>query len=323
MPSNAQVSDEASSIPKDAKTNFLHLSDAEFLVKLRSFAKFKERSHQTHHQVHVPELTTRLQLDTSLPTPSEDASPPAPDAPVPNLANTSPISVVYLGNSMLERFKTSGITTDMGKLGDTGVAWNAGVGGDSNQNVAYRLTEGLYDMLKTAKKDVCDIKLWILASGTNNLQKKRAFRKQDMESWRVLVEACLRIAPESTVLACDMSYRLDIPDEIVDQSNEMLREVVGEINEALRVENMEKEHELQTYEAQTERDREDKVKWVGTRHMFSKNMLDDHVHLNEEGYWLWDFALWPHVFKVLGVPTEKDDELLDGMKVSEIPGFSQ
>ncbi|KAI4628812.1 hypothetical protein J4E83_003365 [Alternaria metachromatica] len=308
MPSKAQQSNAASSIPTDAKTNFLHQSDAEFLEKLRPFAKFKERSRQTHHQVHVPELTARLQLDTTLPIPSEDASPPAPDALVPNLANTSPISVVYLGNSMLERFKTSGITTDIGKLGDTGVAFNAGVGGDSNQNVVYRLTEGLYDMLKTAKKDVCDIKLWIVASGTNNLQKKRAFRKQDVESWRVLVEACLRIAPESTVLACDISYRLDIPDGIVDQSNKMLREVVGEINGALRVE---KEHELQTCEDQTERDREDKVKWVDTRHMFIKNMLDDHVHLNEEGYWLWDFVLWPHVARVLVVPTEEDDQLLD------------
>ena len=304
MPSNAQQSNATSSIPTDAKTNFLHQSDAEFLEKLRSFAKFKERSHQTHHQVHVPELIARLQLDTPLPTPSEDTSPPAPDAPVPNLTNTSLISVVYLGNSMLERFKTSGITTDIGKLGDTGVAWNAGVGGDSNQNVVYRLTEGLYSTLKTAKKDVCDIKLWIVSSGTNNLQKKRAFRKQDVESWRVLVEACLRIAPESTVLACDMSYRLDIPDSVVDQSNEMLREVVGEINEALRVE---KEHELQTYEAQTERDRSDHVKWIEKRHMFSKNMLDDHVHLNEEGYWFWDFVLWPLVANVLGVPIQKND----------------
>ena len=308
MSSNAQQSNAATSLPTDAKTSFLHLSDAEFLERLRSFAKFKQRSHQTHYQVHVPELTARLQLYAPLPTPDKDVSPLAADAPTPNLSNTSPITVVYLGNSMLERFKTSGITTDIGKLGDTGVAFNAGVGGDSNQNVAYRLTEGLYDMLKTAKKDVCDIKLWIVASGTNNLQKKRAFRKQDVESWRVLVEACLRIAPESTVLACDMSYRLDIPDEIVDQSNEMLREVVGEINGTLRAE---KEHELQDYEAQTERDREDKVKWVDTRHMFIKNMLDDHVHLNEEGYWLWDFVLWPHVARVLVVPTEEDDQLLD------------
>jgi len=307
MPPNAQQSNAASNIPKDAKTNFLHLSDAEFLEKLRSFAKFKERSHQTHHRVHIPELIARLQFDTPLPTPSEDASPPAPDAPVPNLSNTSPITVVYLGNSMLERFKTSGITTDIGKLGDTGVAFNAGVGGDRNQNVVYRLTEGLYNMLKTAKKDVCDIKLWILASGTNNLQKKRAFRKQDVESWRVLVEACLRIAPASTVLACDMSYRLDLPDGIVDQSNEMLREVVGEINEALRVENMEKEHGLQANEAQTERDRSDQVKWIETRHMFSKDMLDDHVHLNEEGYRVWDSVLWPLVANVLGGPTEEDD----------------
>jgi len=104
-----------------------------------------------------------------------------------------------------------------------------------------------------------------------------------------------------------MPYRLDIPDGIVDQSNEMLREVVGEINGALRVENMEKEHELQTYEAQTERNRSDQVKWIETRHMFSKDMLDDHVHLNEEGYRVWDSVLWPLVANVLGGPTEEDD----------------
>lgn len=307
MPSNAKQSNAASSISTDAKVNFLHQSDAEFLGKLQSFAKFKERSHQTHHTVHVPELTARLQLGTPLPAPGKDACPPAIDTPTPNLSRTSPITIVYLGNSMLERFKTTGIATNIGKLGDTGVAFNAGVGGDSNQNVAYRLTEGLFDMLKTAKKDVCDIKIWIVASGTNDLQKKRAFRKQDVESWRVLVEACLRIALESTVLACDMSYRLDVPDGIVDQSNDMLKEVVGEIDEALCVENMEKEKELQMDESQAEGGREDQVKWIEARHLLDQDRLDDHVHLNQEGYRVWDTALWPLVANVLGVPTEKDN----------------
>jgi hypothetical protein len=62
------------------------------------------------------------------------------------------------------------------------VAWNACVGGDENESVAYRFTEGLYDMLSNAKKERCDIKVWVLAPGTNNLHAKCAFRQQDVES---------------------------------------------------------------------------------------------------------------------------------------------
>jgi hypothetical protein len=45
-----------------------------------------------------------------------------------------------------------------------------------------------------------------------------------------LVEACLKIAPKSTVLACDVSYRKDVLDVVVDLSNEMFKGVVGDVN---------------------------------------------------------------------------------------------
>lgn len=207
-----------------------------------------------------------------------------------NLSNKTAINVIYLGNSMLERLKTTGKTT---KLAGLDVAWNAGCGGDKNENVVYRLSEpqGLYSILKFAHNDEvkegeerkCDIKLWVLASGTNNLHPKRGLRDEDVKSWRVLVQSCLSIAPGSQVVACDVFHRKDIEDRLVDEGNENLRRVVEELNRDLG---------------------EDKVKWVEARHLISKEMLVDHVHLNEEGYGVWDRVLWPYVAEALGMERE-------------------
>ena len=203
--------------------------------------------------------------------------------------------------SLALAIKTTGANTNIGRLGNMGVAWNAGVGGDKNESVAYRLNEGLYDMLRNAKKERCNIRVWILTSGTNNLHAKRPFRKQDVESWRMLVETCLRIAPESMVLACDMTYRKDIADVFVDESNRMLKEVVEEMNEILQ-KDMEKEDHSQSGKCQG-----DRVKWIDSRHVISKDMLVDHVHLNEEGYRTWHTALWPLVAEVLGILSKESE----------------
>lgn len=125
-----------------ARTSSLHSStdaaDSEFLTKLHSHAKYKQRSHQTHHDIHLHELNARLNLDLTLPP---IPNPPADDPfyTLPNLTNTSDIEVVLLGNSMLERFKTTGAATRLGNLESV---WNAGCGGDKNENVLYRLEQG-------------------------------------------------------------------------------------------------------------------------------------------------------------------------------------
>lgn len=268
------------------KPSWLQISDEEFLTRLKTSAKHKERSHQTHRNIHLPELNARLNLSLDLP----DPSPPPHDGPYalhPDLTNTSKIEVVYFGNSMLERFKTSGRDTELGKLGREGKAWNAGCGGDKNENVLYRLSQdqGLYPLLKKAGEEnpsKCAIKLWVLASGTNNLHPKRGLRAPDIESWRLLVEACLRIAPESRVLACDGFYRKDISDELVDVGNQALKGVVEEMNREM-----------------IDSGWEERVMWLEAREAIGKDMLVDHVHLMEKGYRVWDDRLWPSVQEFL------------------------
>ncbi|RYN30743.1 hypothetical protein AA0114_g12238 [Alternaria tenuissima] len=58
----------------------LHLYNDDFLNRLQALAKFRDRVHKTHQQVHVPELNRRLQPDPHLPLPGEDASPHSPEA---------------------------------------------------------------------------------------------------------------------------------------------------------------------------------------------------------------------------------------------------
>ncbi|KAF2463698.1 uncharacterized protein BDR25DRAFT_154944, partial [Lindgomyces ingoldianus] len=229
--------------------SFLELSDTDFQYKLTTSAKYKLRSHTTHHTIHVPELT-------------------------PNLLNTSKITTLYLGNSMLERLKTTGKNTELAKLPS---AWNAGCGGDKNENVVWRLAEGLYEFLRKncdGKGEGHGIKAVVLVSGTNNLRPCKPFRAQDITSYRLLLEACLRLAPKGCIVACDMFRRKDVRDVIVEECNGILKRVVEEVNKDLR-----------------DAGEEERVKWVEARETIGTDMLDDHVHLNEEGYAAWDRVL--------------------------------
>lgn len=251
-----------------------------FLARLHAQSKFKQRSHDTHSHVHLPELNTRLNLN--LPAASSHAVETSEDvfSANPDSENMKDIRAVYIGNSMLERLKTTGRHTQLAAL-DT--AFNAGCGGDTNENATYRLHQGLYAMLKSAQEEEdnkCEVQVWILASGTNNLHPKRGFRAADVESWKVLVEACLDIAPRSIVLACDVFYRKDIEDDLVDDGNNMLRKVIERLNA-----------EDRKSTGDDEEPGEERVKWIEVRHLIDDNMLDDHVHLNERGYEMWDRVL--------------------------------
>lgn len=269
-------------------------TETDFLSALKSHSKYKQRSHDTHHNIHVPELTYRLGLGTSATAQSSPDTKKNDDddafAPKPNLTNKQDIEIVLIGSSMLERFKTTGKDTRLGLLCENGKAWNAGVGGDGSENINWRVCEGLYDILssQSAKheemskdKDMAmttatqtakvDIKLWILASGTNDIHPKKGLRGKDVAAYKILVRACLRIAPGSKVLACDVFYRKDVDDSIVEGANRMLEGTVKEVNDEMGG---------------------GRVKWIEARKKIGMGMLVDHVHLDEEAYKVWEGVLW-------------------------------
>lgn len=75
-------------------------SEEAFLSRIETHAKYKRRSYDTDHNAHMPEVTLRLNLDSPLGTTT-----------APNLAKKQKINIVYRGNSMLERLKTTGKST--------------------------------------------------------------------------------------------------------------------------------------------------------------------------------------------------------------------
>ena len=98
-----------------------------------SHGKWKQRSHDTTISTHIPELEKR---------------------------SDERIDVVLIGDSMLERFKTSGTSTRIAQMKST---FNMGVRGDKIENVLYRLgTLGMMEKLADRK-----VKLWIVMIGTN------------------------------------------------------------------------------------------------------------------------------------------------------------
>ncbi|KAG0208413.1 hypothetical protein BGX28_000631 [Mortierella sp. GBA30] len=216
--------------------------------------RFKERSSNTCHTVHLPELI--LQSPTS------------------NASAVTSIETVLIGDSMLERLKTTGISTDLAQLQDS---FNAGCGGDKIENVLYRLSF-MYPYLEQHP-----IKLWVVMVGTNNLRKK-GLRPSDVELYRLLLQVLLMIAPRSKVLACEIFRRKDIEDHCVDEANGMLKRMIDEMNVNLK---------------------EERVIWSDAPAQVTKEELDDHVHLDAEGYRLWDETLYSRILEILRPCTEK------------------
>lgn len=230
----------SSSTPKDLSAENQSLPASEFLALLEANKKFKARSHDTYLETHLPELTREPK---------------------------SPIDTVLIGDSMLERLKTTGTFTKTAKLPSS---FNAGVGGDKIENVLYRLDLGMQSLLEDR-----NVKLWVLMIGSNNL--KKALKKAEVEKYRLLVQALLRIAPMSKVLACELFKRKDIDDAFVDESNRLLRELIREMNANLG----------------------ESIYWLEAPSAITKEVLVDHVHFNMEGYRIWDEALSSRIEELL------------------------
>lgn len=218
-------------------------SESDFRQLIHDSMKSTYRSHDAHNEIHLPVLSQNPAL---------------------------PFTTVLIGDSMIERLQTTGSSTRIARLPSS---FNAGVGGDRIENVLYRLDLGLFTSLKNR-----GIKLWVLMIGTNHIGKKKGLKKKELDAYRVLVQALLRIAPQSRILACGIFQRRDVDDGNIERANLMLKELVGEINKQLDGE---------------------KVFWVDAPGGVKEEHLVDHAHLNEEGYRIWDEVLYPKIISLL------------------------
>ncbi|CAF1323336.1 unnamed protein product [Adineta steineri] len=223
-------------------------SQLDDLINQRAY--FKQRSHDTHTQTHQPQLeSSTLLLSQELPQ----------------------IDIVLLGDSMLERFKTSGKYTQIGQIHYPQI-FNAGVGGDKIENVLYRINLGLLRLLKPRNPKVI-----VLQLGTNNLQRKRALTRQNLDDYYLLLQALLMTWPTPPqILVTGLFKRKNVDEQYITQSNIALEELVVKTNMT----------EMQKHVQQDQC-----IHWMQPPKQIGLEHLQDDVHLNTTGYQIWDEIL--------------------------------
>ncbi|KAF3908157.1 hypothetical protein AA313_de0200527 [Arthrobotrys entomopaga] len=248
-----------SSSSSPSKTTIINTLPQVLHSVIASTMKFKERSHKTLHETHIPQLT--LIPPSTSPTPVLD--------------------IIYLGDSMLERLKTTGANTHLHNLP---ASINLGVGGDKIENVLYRLNSAYIDLLTPRPT-----KLWLLHIGSNNLTPKRGLRESaELADYKTLLQCLLWLSRRSKILVTGLFRRKDISDEIVGGSNEGIRRLVEGMNE--------RERKVGGVE---------RLVWVEATRKVTFEELEDQVHLNGEGYRIWDEDVCPRVLELLNTSSSK------------------
>ncbi|KAF3937429.1 hypothetical protein ABW19_dt0208320 [Dactylella cylindrospora] len=237
----------------------------DLLALISERKKFKERSHDTFYAVHKPGLE-------AVPTIAASSEPTSPDPPTGDPPKFV-FDVIFIGDSMLERLKTTGVNT---KLHNLPRSFNLGVGGDKIENVLYRLHLGYIDLLKDRPT-----KLWVLHIGSNNFTPKRGLRDVEFSNYRLLLQTLLLLSPESKILVTGIFNRKDISDEIVADANKGIKALVNELNDG------------------REEGSEARLVLAEPTEAVTLDVLDDHVHLNKEGYQIWDEDVYDKVMALL------------------------
>ncbi|KAJ4129206.1 hypothetical protein NW768_007741 [Fusarium equiseti] len=189
---------------------------------------FKQRSHETHHDTHRPEITS----------------------------NPSQYTIALLGDSLFERFKTTGASFS---INHNPSILNLGVGGDKVLNVQYRIDQGLFDDLKTHQPN---LKLMYVHMGSNNL-KKNGLRKNDADAYANLIANVREALPDVRIVVTALFKQRALADGIIDEANRMLKDI-ADWNDAAFL---------------PFGDEQDGI------------MSEDNVHLNETGYSRWNGIL--------------------------------
>lgn len=153
---------------------------------------FKQRSHDTHYNTHLPLIT----------------------------GNPGQYTTALLGSSLMERFKTTGAQLS---INQNPQILNLGVSGDKIQNVQYRIDQGLVDALKEHQQ----IKLIYVQMGGNNLV-KNGLRKEDVESYAELIKGLRAELPNATIVITALFVQRGLEVRVIEQANNSLRGIAAE-----------------------------------------------------------------------------------------------
>ena len=100
--------------------------------------------------------------------------------------------------------------------------------------------------------------------GSNDFKKGRVFSETQIWEFALLIENVRRAFEGKRVVVSSLFYRSDVEREVVDRSNRLMEEAVRGM---------------------------EGVEWMevpGAEEGIGEGTFDDHVHLNREGYEIWD-----------------------------------
>ncbi len=227
------------------------------------------------------------------------AAKPAPAEPSPAVARTDAnskkaheqllekakkghIDLYFAGDSITRRWGATDYPEFLDNWKKTFHGWNAanfGWGGDTVQNVLWRLQNGELDKVNP--------KVIVVMAGTNNLGGDEAMVGEITRGLKAVLDVCRDKAPDAVVILMGITPRNDRPALMATVSK--VNEEVAKLADGKKVRYLNINDKLA--------DKEGKL---------LEGMSPDRLHLSVKGYQVWADALKPILTELLGPPAKED-----------------
>jgi platelet-activating factor acetylhydrolase IB subunit beta/gamma len=221
-------------------------------------------------------------------------------------------STIMLPDSNIQALKVLADHNEAPIARKEGVA-NFGCGGDKIEHVLFRVIgdqgndlRGLANELHPAEDHSTQQrpKLWVIQAGTNNLTPKKGLNDKSLDSMEVLLRTLHGLTcPGSRFLLTGLFYRTDVSNELVDKANAALQALVAKLQQEFPgvPQSSEQSHGGKEKDPAHHKRSQSDVSGVenltAQPHTFEflpapqmyvdGGLLEDHVHLNREGYRQW------------------------------------
>lgn len=225
------------------------------------------------------------------PIPRSDANSQIAHADLLDKARQGRIDIYFAGDSITRRWGTSDdqYKAFLANWWENFFGWNAadfGWGGDTTQNILWRLKNGELDNVNP--------KIIVLMAGTNNVGNLSPQGSDDprvaevTHGIKAILDVCRQKAPKATIVLMGITPRND---------NMAVMPIINQINDNIaKFADGKKVRYLNINDRLADKD--DKLfEGIATR---------DGLHLDVKGYQVWADALMPIFTKLLGPPAKKD-----------------
>jgi len=232
-----------------------------------------------------------MQVAADQPSPRKDQNSMTAHAQLLEKARQGRIDVYFEGDSITRRWGTSDeqYKEFMANWQQNFFGWNAanfGWGGDTTQNILWRLQNGELDNVNP--------KIIVLMAGTNNVGNESPISKQDSRidettrGIKAIIDICRRKAPEATIVLMGITPRND---------NMAVMPIINQINARI----------AKFADGKKIRYLNINGKLADSEHRLFEGMVNkDQLHLGVKAYQVWADALKPIFNGLLGPPARED-----------------